>query len=193
MGGKSTFPINFSSILKHTGVKPSLVPRLYPRTQTNRNVKRDGVWQTGSARRRLPAGLGRRRLADGVWQTRCLSSARRPARHRLPDGLGRRRLANGVWQTTSGRRRLADTVCQGRLVDGVCQAIWQTPHLSSARRPWQTVSGRLADAICQGRLPDGVWQVWQMPSVRHRLVYVAIGLSTRVKPWNEARLNSCVF
>ncbi len=40
MGESQFFPINFSPILKHTGV-----PRLYPRTQTNCNVKRDGVWQ----------------------------------------------------------------------------------------------------------------------------------------------------
>ncbi len=49
MGESGLFHINISPILKHTVVKPSLVPRIYPRTQTNCNVKRDAVcrqvWQ----------------------------------------------------------------------------------------------------------------------------------------------------
>ncbi len=52
MGESRLFPINFSPILKRTGVKPSLV---HPRTQTNCNVKRDGVCQTP----RLPGILPR--------------------------------------------------------------------------------------------------------------------------------------
>ncbi len=94
-GESRLFPINFSPILKHTGVnyKPSLVPRLYPHTQTNCNVKRDAVWQTA------------------VWQTpsgRRLSGRRTTSgRHRLPDG----HLPDGVWQP-DGRRGLPDAICQ---------------------------------------------------------------------------------
>ncbi len=175
MGKSRLSPIDFSPILKHTGIKLSLVPRLYPRTQTNYNVKRDGVCQTASARparRRQPGVVCQGRLPEGVWQAVCqatsarcricqLPSARQrlpdaaSARYRLPDGHGRRRLADG----------LSDATCQGRLVDGA----WQTP---SSRRPWQTASGRrpvgrrLPDAAYQGRLADGVWQ---MASGRRRL------------------------
>ncbi len=69
MGESRLFPINLSPILKHTGVKSSLILRLYPRTQTNCNVKRDGVWQiwqpdgicqTASSRRQTPSA--RRRI-----------------------------------------------------------------------------------------------------------------------------------
>ncbi len=114
--------INFPPILKHTRVKPSLVPRLYPRTRWH---LADSVCQTAS-------------LADGVW---------------LPD------LPDSVCQTPSARWRLTDVV-------------------------WQAPSDSLADTVWLPDLPDAVSFV---------SLYVEIGLSTRVKPGNEARLNSCVF
>ncbi len=117
--------------LKHTGVKPSLVPTLYPRTQTNCNVKRDGVWQPDAVCQTPHLAC---RLADAVY-------GRRP--------LGRRSLADGIWQTASGRRpsgrrHLADAVCHTRsarcrLPDSVC-------------RPADTASAR-------SHLPDGIWQM----------------------------------
>ncbi len=110
------FPNDFSPILKHTGVKPSLVPRLYPRTQTNCNVKRDGVWQVWQpdgicqTPRLTDAASGRGPSADAVYQMAVWQRAVWQTR-RLADG----RLARGVWQTPSSRRCLAE----GHLADGV--------------------------------------------------------------------------
>ncbi len=105
MGESRLFPINFSPILKHSGVKPSLVPRLYPCTQTNCNVKRDAVWHKASGRSgRRPSG---RRLLDAAsarrsaWQTGfddvCQTGCAVWQTPRLADG----HLAYDVYQTGS--------------------------------------------------------------------------------------------
>ncbi len=105
MSESRLFPINSSPILKHTGVKPSFIPRLYPRTQTNFNVKRDAIWQVWQTDGPLPDGAWQMQpLVDGVWQT--------PS---LQDAVWLR----AVWQTAfaaSARQRLPD----GPLPDGVC-------------------------------------------------------------------------
>ncbi len=115
-GGSRLFPINFSPILKHTGVKPSLVPRLYHCTQTNCNVKCDAVWQTVSGRSGSQMRSARRQMpSDGVCQM-----------PRLPDSVTVWQtpcLADAVWQMPSARRRLPQTASG-------CQT-YQTP---SARR-----------------------------------------------------------
>ncbi len=186
MGGSRLFP--------HLKTYRSLVPRLYPRTQTNCNVKRDGVWQVWPS--------ARYRLADGVWQTESsrrrlpdgrledATSAAASGRRRLPNGclarwlFARRRLADAVWQravwqTASGRHGvccLPDDIWQtlsGRGPSGrrhPADGIWQTRRLPSARRHLTDVaSGRC-------RLPDAVWQraVWQTPSGRRGVCQTAL-------------------
>ncbi len=80
----------------------------------------------------------------------------------------RRRLQDGVWQTPSGRWGSARCVC-------VCQAAFVCQMPSG--RPCLAARCHLPDS----HLPDAI------------SFYVAIGLSTRIKPGNEARLNSYVF
>ncbi len=173
---------------------------------------RRGVWQMP----RLPYGVYQTALCQmAIWQTtdampyavcqtphlpdavcNTLSARRLSARRcichtrRLPSGRRRQmasgspHLADAIWQIASAvwlTRRLPDaTSARHRLPDAVCQmAVCQMRHL--------------ADGVC--RLEDSVWQTpsgcqtCQTPS----LVLVAIGLSTRVKPKNKARLDSCVF
>ncbi len=117
---------SFSPILRHTGVKPSLVPRLYPHTQTNYNVKRDGIWQTAV----LQTASGR---SGSQWQTASGRSRvwqMASGRCHLPDATSGRGASgrgpsarHGVCQTASGRgrscrRRLPDTAsCRRRLAD----------------------------------------------------------------------------
>ncbi len=94
--------------------------------------------------------------------------------------------ADPVCQMSSGRGSIRQ-MASGRL------RIWQRAVWQPA--VWQPPSGRCH--VCQ----TAVWlpaAVWQMPRLAARVpppvsFYVAIGLSTRVKPGNEARLNSCVF
>ncbi len=203
MGESRLFPINISPNSTHaqkraniqqcwrspnppttTGVKPSLVPRLYPSTQTNCNVKRDAAFQT----------------ADRVWQTRHLEDGRLAegrladvvsARCRMPDG--RRRLADAAsgrqafGRGPSARRHLADgclALCHMPRQPSGRRGIWQTP---SARWPsgrWclaDVASARRPSARC--RLPSGrhgIWQrgVWQTPHLpdgRRRLADAASG------------------
>ncbi len=134
---------------------------------------RRGIWQTASGRRRLADSVwqtasGRRRLPDTVLQT--LSARRRVCQMpRLPDSLAE---ASGrqSGRGTSGRRRLADGVCQAAL----CQTVWQTPCLADTVSSRQCLADslaedRLADAICQTLcLPEAVCQtaISQMPSAR---------------------------
>ncbi len=132
MGESQFFPHQLFPHLKTHRVKPSLVPRLYPHTQTNCNVKRDGVWQVWQpdGRPRLPEAVsGRWCLPDAVWQ-------------------------RAVWQVASSRRCLADS----HLTD----AVWLTrrladSHLSDA--VWQMLSGRRQTpsgrrCLAEGRLAD---------------------------------------
>ncbi len=124
-GESRLFPINFSPILKHTGVKPSLVSRLYPHTQTasGRQRLQDGIWLTGSARCHLP---------DTVCQT-----------PRLPDNLaegGRRPSARlsgrrGICQTPSARPGVCQTLAEGRLADSVWQTASARCHLPDGPMP----------------------------------------------------------
>ncbi len=153
-----------------------------------------------SARRRVSqtTRLPDSRLPDAV-NVRCLSARRGLPDSRLPDAI----IQTTVCQTPSARSCLPSATSVRRcLLDA---ASVRQPY---ARRClpdsiWQTAIGQTASArhhICQTpsarqpsarhRLPDAVW----LPDLPDDVsFYVAIGLSTRVKPGNAARLNSCVF
>ncbi len=165
-----------------------------------------------AARRHLPDGRRRvwqRAVWHGVWQTWRLTEGR------LADGVwhGVWQTADANWQTPTGRRRLGD-VASGRrpsgrrlLADaasGRRHARRRLPDTASARRPsarHRLPDGPLPDAASGRRgVPSGRprqtasgCQTCQTLSARRRLVLRCNGLSTRVNPGNEARLNSCVF
>ncbi len=139
--------VDFSPILKHTGVKPSGALPSYSdqlRRKTRRRL---------AARRQTPSG--RRRVWHGVCQMAIYStpSARRRVAGAICQAVSGRRV---VWQTPSGRgpsarRHLPD----GRLPDAVCQTL---------RLP----EGRLPDTASGRRCLMAVWQVavYQTPSAR---------------------------
>ncbi len=122
----------------------------------------DSVCQTPSARQSGRGPSGRRRVADGIWQTPsarhcvCLMpSARRPsARCRLPDGS----LPDCLADAAFARHGLPDTVCQ-------------TP---SGRQSGRGLSGR--HCVCQtpparcclpdGPVPDCLAEGGRWPSAR---------------------------
>ncbi len=162
---------------------------------------RHGIWQTrrlavsvchtATARRRLPRlsgrrclpdGLGRRRLADSVWQTACQTrhlADMASCRCRLIDGHGRRQMApgrHGVWQM----RCLADAAFGSQcLPDSDCQ----TP---SAKAVWQMLSvDGLGRRPARRHLPD---TVCQMPSLPNASGFYRIWLKFKVTVSGRRRL-----
>ncbi len=147
-------------------------------TVSSRRRLADAVCLIPACRRCVPDAT----MPDAVCQTAIsqMLSAKQPSA-RLS---GRRRLADGIWQTPSGRRHLADAVCQtlsARHPSAVCQTVWQMRRLVDGI--WQTVSARLSGrrrwhqgirqtASARRRLPDAVSGRWCLPES-------GIGLSGR--------------